>query len=72
MIQRVREKEQLVYSISANSQPGSAYPGFGVFVAGAPTAPSSGWASTSTVAPATCANIWAASSTSCAPSTPSA
>ncbi|MDX2016201.1 MAG: insulinase family protein [Planctomycetota bacterium] len=39
MIQRVREKEQLVYSISANSQPGSAYPGFGVFVAGAPTEP---------------------------------
>jgi zinc protease len=35
----IREQRQLVYSISAMSRPGVAYPGFGVFVAQAPTDP---------------------------------
>ncbi|MFO0787135.1 MAG: insulinase family protein [Phycisphaerales bacterium] len=40
MIKEVREDAQLVYSISASSRPGTTYPGFGVFSAGAPTEPS--------------------------------
>lgn len=39
MIKEVREDAQLVYSIGASSRPGSAYPGFGLFSAGAPTEP---------------------------------
>jgi zinc protease len=39
MVTRVREQEQLVYSIGAQASPGTAYPGFGLFVAGAPTDP---------------------------------
>jgi zinc protease len=35
----VREEKQLVYSIGASSQPASEYPGFGLFVARAPTDP---------------------------------
>lgn len=35
----IREEKQLVYSVSASSQPASAYPGFGLFVARAPTDP---------------------------------
>jgi zinc protease len=35
----LREKKQLVYSIGASSQPASEYPGFGLFVARAPTDP---------------------------------
>lgn len=41
MIKRVREQEQLVYGIQAVSQPGLAYPGFGLFIAAAQTAPGS-------------------------------
>ncbi len=39
MVTEVREKEQLVYSIGAASRPATAYPGFGVFSATAPTDP---------------------------------
>lgn len=39
MVKEVREEGQLVYSIGAGSRPGSTYPGFGVFSAGAPTEP---------------------------------
>ena len=39
MVREVREEAQLVYSISAASRPASAYPGFGVFSASAPTEP---------------------------------
>jgi len=39
MVQEIREKRQLVYSIGASLTPGSTYPGFGVFRAGAPTQP---------------------------------
>src|SRR6478735_6528294 len=39
MIKEVREDAQLVYSIGAQSRPGSTFPGFGVFAAGAPTDP---------------------------------
>jgi zinc protease len=39
MVQQIREKDQLVYSISAGCTPGSTYPGFGVFRSGAPTQP---------------------------------
>ncbi len=39
MIKEVREDAQLVYSIGASSRPGTAYPGFGFFSAGAPTDP---------------------------------
>lgn len=39
MVKEVREEAQLVYSISAGSRPASAFPGFGVFAAGAPTEP---------------------------------
>jgi zinc protease len=35
----LREERQLVYSIGAQSRPGEAYPGFGVFAAQAPTDP---------------------------------
>jgi zinc protease len=35
----IREEKQLVYSIRASSQPSSEYPGFGTFVARAPTDP---------------------------------
>jgi zinc protease len=38
----IREERQLVYSIRALSQPASEYPGFGSFVAQAPTDPSKG------------------------------
>lgn len=39
MSARIREKEQLVYSIGASSRAAFVYPGFGVFAAGAPTEP---------------------------------
>jgi zinc protease len=39
MVQEIREKAQLVYSISASSTPGTVYPGFGIFRSGAPTQP---------------------------------
>jgi zinc protease len=39
MVQEIREKAQLVYSISAGSSPGTVFPGFGLFRAGAPTQP---------------------------------
>lgn len=39
MIRRVREAEQLVYSIRAVSVPSEAYPGFGLFYAASPTEP---------------------------------
>ena len=39
MTRTLREERQLVYSIGAYSQPGEAYPGFGVFAARAPTDP---------------------------------
>ncbi|MDP1662265.1 MAG: insulinase family protein, partial [Phycisphaerales bacterium] len=38
MIKEIREEKQLVYSIGTQSQPSQVYPGFGIFVAGAPTA----------------------------------
>jgi zinc protease len=37
MIDQVREKEQLVYSIRASSSPAQVYPGYGMFFAAAPT-----------------------------------
>jgi zinc protease len=39
MNRTIREEKQLVYSISAFSEPGEAYPGFGAFRAAAPTDP---------------------------------
>ncbi len=39
MVREIREEEQLVYSISAGSRPGTTYPGFGIVAAGAPTDP---------------------------------
>jgi zinc protease len=39
MYRTLREDRQLVYSIAAHSRPGIAYPGFGMFVAQAPTDP---------------------------------
>lgn len=39
MIKVIREEKNLVYSISAQNQPGEAYPGFGMFIAMAPTKP---------------------------------
>jgi zinc protease len=39
MVRVLREERQLVYSIGAQSRPGEAYPGFGVFAAQAPTDP---------------------------------
>lgn len=39
MIQRLREREQLVYSISAGASPGTAFPGYGTFEAFSSTAP---------------------------------
>jgi zinc protease len=39
MYRALREERQLVYSIGALSRPGVAYPGFGTFVAQAPTDP---------------------------------
>ncbi len=39
MVQEIREKAQLVYSIAAASTPGTVYPGFGLFRSGAPTQP---------------------------------
>jgi zinc protease len=39
MYRTLREERQLVYSIGATSRPAFAYPGFGVFVAQAPTEP---------------------------------
>ena len=39
MIREIREDEQLVYSISASSRPGTTYPGFGLVAAGSPTDP---------------------------------
>jgi zinc protease len=38
-IKKIREEDQLVYSISATNQPGRAVPGFGLFFAAAPTEP---------------------------------
>jgi len=40
MVKEVREEAQLVYSIGAQSRAATAYPGFGVVSAGAPTDPS--------------------------------
>ncbi len=42
MSRTIREERQLVYSIYAASQPASEYPGFGRFVAQAPTDPAKG------------------------------
>jgi predicted Zn-dependent peptidase len=39
MNRTIREEQQLVYSIGASSQPATGYPGFGRFVAQAPTDP---------------------------------
>ncbi len=39
MVKVIREEKQLVYSISAQSQPGTAYRGSGMFMASAPTDP---------------------------------
>lgn len=39
MIKVIREQEQLVYSIGAQSIPGADYPGYGLFFAAAPTEP---------------------------------
>ncbi|MBI1735760.1 MAG: insulinase family protein [Candidatus Rokubacteria bacterium] len=39
MYRTLREERQLVYSIGASSRPAFAYPGFGLFVAQAPTEP---------------------------------
>jgi zinc protease len=39
MVQEIREKAQLVYSIAAASTPGQVYPGFGLFRSSAPTQP---------------------------------
>ncbi len=39
LIRRIREEEQLVYSIRAVSAPSEAYPGFGLFYAASPTEP---------------------------------
>ncbi|MGD9790172.1 MAG: M16 family metallopeptidase [Phycisphaerales bacterium] len=39
MINTLREKEQLVYSISAGLRPADAFPGFGLFLSQAPTEP---------------------------------
>jgi len=39
MVQEIREKAQLVYSIRSNSNPGSTFPGFGVFSAASQTQP---------------------------------
>jgi len=39
LIEKVREEERLVYSIGASVRPGSAYPGYGMMFAGAPTDP---------------------------------
>ncbi len=39
MIKKIREEEQLVYGIGAQHQPGVVYPGWGQFIAGAPTEP---------------------------------
>jgi zinc protease len=39
MVKTVRGEKQLVYSISANAQPATVYPGYGLFLATAPTEP---------------------------------
>lgn len=39
MVKRIREEERLVYSISAVSQPSTAYPGMGMIFAAGPTQP---------------------------------
>jgi len=39
MVKEIREEAQLVYSISANSRPGTTYPGFGLVSAASPTEP---------------------------------
>ncbi len=39
LVKAIREEKQLVYSISAQVQPGTTYPGWGQFTAAAPTAP---------------------------------
>src|SRR6266436_4756655 len=39
MIERIREKEQLVYSIQCDNAPGHGIPGTGMMMAAAPTAP---------------------------------
>jgi len=39
MLKSIRQEKGLVYSIRAASEPGVTYPGFGVFVAVAPTEP---------------------------------
>jgi zinc protease len=40
MIKKLREEEQLVYSIGVQSQPGTVFPGYGLVFAAAPTDPS--------------------------------
>jgi zinc protease len=39
MVKVVREEKQLVYSIGAQAQPGQVFPGYGLFLATAPTEP---------------------------------
>ncbi len=39
LVKIIREEKQLVYSISASVQPATTYPGWGQFIAAAPTAP---------------------------------
>ena len=39
LVKIIREEKQLVYSISAQTIPGTTYPGWGQFIAAAPTAP---------------------------------
>ncbi|MGQ0627186.1 MAG: M16 family metallopeptidase, partial [Phycisphaerales bacterium] len=42
MVKVIREEKQLVYSIGARNQPSDVYPGFGMFMAMAPTKPGKG------------------------------
>jgi zinc protease len=50
MLRTIREERQLVYSIGASSRPAQEYPGFGLFVAQAPTDPAKADALTAAVA----------------------
>lgn len=50
MIKRIREQEQLVYSIAASSSPGIAHPEFGLFMAGTFTEPNKADALARTIA----------------------
>jgi len=49
LVKIVREEKQLVYSISASSQPATVFPGFGQFLAVAPTEPAKAAALASTL-----------------------